>query len=37
MQQPKSMLTGRLVRNFIDGNYDGYDYKWLPECFNIEI
>ena len=37
MQQPKSMLTRRLVRNIIDGNYDGYDYNWLPECFKFDL
>ena len=37
MQQPKSMLTRRLVRNIIDGNYDGYHYKWLPNCFKFEL
>ena len=37
MEQPKPMLCRKLVRNFIDGNYNGYDYKWLPECFKFNL
>ena len=37
MEQPKSMLCRKLVRNIIDGSYDSYDYKWLPECFELNL
>ena len=37
MQQPKSMLSRKLVKCIVDGNYDGYNYKWLPNCFKFKL
>ena len=37
MEQPESMLCRKLVRNIIDGNYNGYNYKWLPKCFKFNL
>ena len=37
VEQPKSMLCRKLVRSIIDGNYNGYNYKWHPEDFTINL
>ena len=33
MDQPKSMLCRKLVRNFIEEDFRDFDYIWLPKCF----
>ena len=33
MNQPKSMLCRKLVRNFIEEDFGDFDYNWLPKCF----
>ena len=33
MNQPRSMLCRKLLRNFIEENYGDFDYNWLPKCF----
>ena len=33
MDQPKSMLCRRLVRNIFKENFGDFNYKWLPKCF----
>ena len=33
MEQPKSMLCGKLERNFIQEDFAAFDYIWLPNCF----
>ena len=36
MKQPKSMLCGKFVKNFIEEeNNIGYEYKWLPSSVKI--
>ena len=33
MDQSKSMLCRKLVRNFYGRDYENFDYNWLPKCF----
>ena len=33
MEQPRSMLCRKLERNFIEEDFEDFDYKWLPKCF----
>ena len=33
MDQPKSMLCRKLVRNFFEEDFGDFDYSWLPKCF----
>ena len=33
MDQPKSVLCRKLVRNFIGEDFGDFDYNWLPNCF----
>ena len=37
MEQPKSILCRKHVRKIYDGNYNGYNYKWLPKCFKLDL
>ena len=33
MDQPKSMLSRKLMRNLITEDFVSFDYNWLPNCF----
>ena len=33
MTQPKTMLCKKRIGNFLEENYDNFDYNWLPNCF----
>ena len=33
MDQPKSMLCRKLVKNFIEKDFGDFDYKWFPKGF----
>ena len=33
IDQQKSMLGRKLVENFLEENFEDYDYNWLPKCF----
>ena len=33
MQQPRSMLVSKLIRNYLEKQRGDLDYNWLPNCF----
>ena len=33
MQQPKSMLVRKLIRIYLEGKKEYFDYNWLRNCF----
>ena len=33
MDKPRSMLCRKLERNFIEEEFGGFDYNFLPNCF----
>ena len=37
MQQPKSMPCRKLIRKYLEGKKENFDYIWLPNCFRQKI
>ena len=33
IEQPRSMLCRKLERNFVEEDFEDFDYNWLPNCF----